>query len=92
MSGPLPVDPHRPASRSLHLLDILAGKDAGLPARCEVAEDLEGVSGAALVGVNPVLACGGTRGLTQCTGGSAAVPTARPRPRGAAHHRAGRGG
>lgn len=38
-----------------HLLYVLAGKDAGLPARREVAVNLEGVAGAALVGVDPVL-------------------------------------
>lgn len=40
-------------------VDALAGVQARLCSIGEVTEDLEGVSGAALVGVNPVLSCRG---------------------------------
>lgn len=41
-----------------HRADALAGVKAGLRPLGEVTEDLEGVSGAALVGVDPVLSYG----------------------------------
>lgn len=41
------------------LVDALAGVQARLGSVGEVTEDLEGVSGAALVGVDPVLSCRG---------------------------------
>jgi len=87
---PTPTAPRparRAARRFAHLLHVLAGEDAGLPARGEVAVDLERVSGAALVGVNPVLACAGRRAVS--TRDAAAAPAAAA---GAPHRRAGPGG
>lgn len=40
-------------------VDALAGVQARLCSVSEITEDLEGVSGTALVGVNPVLSCRG---------------------------------
>uniref|UniRef100_A0A452J7F6 Uncharacterized protein n=1 Tax=Gopherus agassizii TaxID=38772 RepID=A0A452J7F6_9SAUR len=47
-----------PAPHYTHLLCLFGGEEAGLPASREVAVHLEGVPGAALVGVDPVLAWG----------------------------------
>lgn len=101
----LVADPHLPclprlhwgparqaAPHFAHLLYVLAGKDTGLPACCEVAVNLERVPGAALVGVNPVLACAGRRGVS-ARGGAAALTAILPPPNASvAHHQAGLGG
>lgn len=41
----------------IYRADALAGVQARLCSVREITEDLEGVSGAALVGVNPVISC-----------------------------------
>uniref|UniRef100_A0A674JT28 Uncharacterized protein n=1 Tax=Terrapene triunguis TaxID=2587831 RepID=A0A674JT28_9SAUR len=51
--------PAPPPSHHTHLLRLFGGEEAGLPASREVAMHLEGVAGAALIGVDPVLAWGG---------------------------------
>lgn len=48
---------HSVADELTNLVDALAGVQACLCSISEVTEDLEGVSGAALVGVNPVFSC-----------------------------------
>uniref|UniRef100_A0A8C3HLM7 Uncharacterized protein n=1 Tax=Chrysemys picta bellii TaxID=8478 RepID=A0A8C3HLM7_CHRPI len=61
-----------------HTLESLVWEQAGLAARCEVAENLEGVSGAALVGVDPVLAWGRGEVGGQPQGPSPGVPPSHP--------------
>uniref|UniRef100_A0A8C0HGZ4 Uncharacterized protein n=1 Tax=Buteo japonicus TaxID=224669 RepID=A0A8C0HGZ4_9AVES len=76
--GASPISATGAAPGFAHLLYILAGKDAGLPACCEVAVNLERVSSAALVGVNPVLTCAGRRGVS--TRGRCCCPNCHPSP------------
>lgn len=52
------VNLRRGARGVTHSVGLLIGVDAGLAPGGEVTVDFEGVAGAALVGINPVLACG----------------------------------
>lgn len=72
-----------------HGLEFLLGEEAGLAAGCEVAKNPEGVAGAALVGVDPVLTWGGrTEGWGRSSTPLFCPPPALPSP----HRPAGGGG
>lgn len=57
-----------------HRLKLLVWIETGLTSRCEVAENLEGITCTALIGVNPVLSYRGSRARQSVHRNAAVLP------------------